>query len=140
MDNVDPKTRSVIMKSVKSKGTKLEEKVFNALRKRGIEFESHAEDLLGKPDIVIRDYKIVIFIDSCFWHGCPQHLRVPKSNIDYWQKKIERNKARDKEVTKHYTDSNWYVIRIWEHELKENFENTINNIQDFIERVKAQHK
>jgi len=132
MDTFGKEKRSQIMRAVKSKGTKLEQKVFKALRKRGLKFRTNVTSLPGKPDIAIKKYKIAIFLDSCFWHGCQLHCRMPKSNTEYWQKKIERNKKRDILITENYKQMGWNVLRIWEHELKENFESTIDKIEHFI--------
>ncbi|RZV39172.1 MAG: hypothetical protein EVJ48_05430 [Candidatus Acidulodesulfobacterium acidiphilum] len=65
--------------------------------------------------MVLKKYKTVIFVDSCFWHGCETHLRMPKTRIEYWVAKIERNKARDVEVNEYYKKIGWKLFRIWEH-------------------------
>ena len=122
-DKVSPKKRSQIMSKIKSKNTKLENKIISDLWKRGVRFKRNVASLTGKPDIAIKKYKIVIFIDSCFWHGCSQHCRMPSSNRTYWEKKIERNKERDREVTNFYKEKGWHILRIWEHELKNDYEN-----------------
>ena len=132
MDTFDKEKRSQIMRAIKSKNTKLEQKVFKALRKRGLKFRTNVADLPGKPDIAIKKYKIVIFLDSCFWHGCPLHCRVPKTNTEYWQKKIEKNRKRDWLITETYKKNRWHILRVWEHELKENLEETIDKIGKFI--------
>jgi DNA mismatch endonuclease (patch repair protein) len=132
MDTFDKKKRTQIMKAVKSKNTKLEQKVFKELRRRGLRFRTNVSNLPGKPDIAIKKYKIVIFIDSCFWHGCPLHCRMPKTNIEYWQNKIKRNRERDKLITETYKKKNWHILRVWEHELKENFDKIIDKIEAFI--------
>lgn len=72
---------------------------------------------------------MVIFIDSCFWHGCNKHLRMPNSNQKYWLEKISRNKIRDSNVNKFYKESGLGIIRIWEHEFK-NIENVILKIKE----------
>jgi len=128
MDTFDKKKRSQIMKAIKSKNTKLEQKVFKELQRRGLRFRTNVANLPGK----IKKHKIVIFIDSCFWHGCPLHCRMPKTNIEYWQNKIKKNRERDKLITKTYEKKNWHILRIWEHELKENFDETIDKIEAFI--------
>ena len=74
--------------------------------------------LTGKPDFVFPRLKIAVFLDGCFWHGCLSHCRMPSSNINYWNKKIEKNKIRDKKITKALKMKGWQVIRIWEHEIK----------------------
>jgi DNA mismatch endonuclease (patch repair protein) len=85
--------------------------------------------MLGKPDIVFPRKKVVIFLDSCFWHGCPLHLRRPSSNVEYWQAKIDRNKNRDTKVNETYAETNWRVIRFWEHELKQDFESCVDRVK-----------
>ena len=118
MNSVSKETRSKIMRSIKSKGTRLERKFYAALCSTGISgIKLHPSNVFGKPDFIHKEAKIAIFLDSCFWHGCPKHCRMPHSNIEYWQKKIERNKKRDKLVTQTLTESGWLVLRIWEHSL-----------------------
>jgi len=108
------------MCSIRSKGTKLEKKFYSALHSKGImDIDSYPKDVFGKPDFIHRKAKIAIFLDSCFWHGCSEHCRMPHSNIDYWQKKIERNKKRDALVTNTLTKNGWQVLRIWEHSLSD---------------------
>lgn len=124
------------MQSIRSKETKIEIKVANALWKRGVRFRKNVKDLIGKPDIAIKKYKIAIFIDSCFWHGCELHGHIPKNNELYWLKKISRNKERDQQVTSYYLESGWNIMRIWEHELKEDFEGTVQKITNLINQVK----
>jgi DNA mismatch endonuclease (patch repair protein) len=92
--------------------------------------------LLGTPDIAIQKCKIVIFVDSCFWHGCELHYRAPETNREYWQKKIDKNRARDLKTTEYYVNHNWHVLRVWEHELNQDFEETIKKIVDFINQYR----
>ncbi len=94
-DKVSPEVRSRTMRAVKSKDSKMEVKFRSVLWRGGLRFYKNVKSLLGKPDIVFPRKKVVIFLDSCFWHGCPLHLRLPSSNVEYWQAKIERNKKRD---------------------------------------------
>ena len=119
MDKFSKAERSRIMACVKSKNTKSTELKFIAfLKENGITGWRRNYPLIGKPDFVFPRLKIAVFIDGCFWHGCPHHCRKPSSNKDYWNLKIEKNKARDKKVTNELRLNNWKVIRIWEHELK----------------------
>jgi DNA mismatch endonuclease (patch repair protein) len=120
------------MQAIKSKGTSLEKKVCKVLWNLNFRFRTNVKDLFGKPDIAIKKYKIVIFIDSCFWHGCDKHCRLPSSNIKYWKEKINKNKQRDIEVTNYYKTKKWKIRRIWEHSLKTNFDKSINQIIKFI--------
>lgn len=118
MDRHDAVTRSRVMGAVRAAGTMLEKRVVALLLERGIsDFEMNAKDLPGRPDIVIRDSMLAVFIDSCFWHGCPQHLRMPETNVEYWEQKIIRNRERDRRVSDILGHLGWNVVRIWEHEL-----------------------
>ncbi|MDQ1147032.1 DNA mismatch endonuclease (patch repair protein) [Bacillus sp. SORGH_AS 510] len=118
MDKLTNEQRTRNMKAVKSKGTKLEEMVNKELWTRGIRYRKNNKNLLGKPDISIQKYKVVIFIDSCYWHGCEQHGSIPATNREFWVNKIKRNKERDNEVTEYYQNKGWNLLRIWEHDLK----------------------
>lgn len=118
MDTVNLKERSWIMAQVKSKGNKSTElKIVKFLREKGLKGWRRNSTLPGKPDFVYKSYKIAIFIDGCFWHGCSKHCRLPSSNREYWINKIERNKKRDKQVKKALKEKGWKAIRIWEHEI-----------------------
>jgi len=135
MDNVSKKKRSQIMRLVRSKDTKIEVEFRKTLRKLGYKFKSNVGSCFGKPDIVLEKYKTVIFIDSCFWHGCAKHCRLPSSRNKYWIDKIERNKHRDKKVNMHYKKTGWKIIRIWEHTLKDEVAATI-----FIKKILNKEK
>lgn len=138
-DNLNPLDRKKNMQAIRSTRTSLEDKVCNELWKRGYRFRRNVNGLFGKPDIAVKKYKLVIFIDSCYWHGCDIHGNVPKSNQEYWLKKLRRNKERDREVTKYYQSLGWSVLRVWEHELnKSSFEKTISEISSFIDKAKGQ--
>ncbi len=131
-DNLSKADRIKNMRAIKSSNTKLETMVCRALWHKGLRFRKNVKGLYGKPDIAIKKYKVVIFIDSCFWHGCPFHGNIPKTNREYWLKKIERNKQRDIEVTLYYKKNGWNILRVWQHDLNHNFEETINRIYSFI--------
>lgn len=126
-DRVSPETRSRLMKSVRSK-SKLEQKVCSSLWRRGLRFRKNVTDLIGKPDIAIKKYRVVIFIDSCFWHFCDLHCKLPESNKEFWKKKISRNRERDLEVIQYYIENKWHILRIWEHQLKTNYEKIIDEL------------
>jgi DNA mismatch endonuclease (patch repair protein) len=73
---------------------------------------------LGKPDFVFPKQKVVLFVDGCFWHGCPKHSNLPKNNRNFWVKKLDGNKIRDRLVTRELRKMGWKVVRVWEHELR----------------------
>jgi len=74
--------------------------------------------LPGSPDIVFVRARVAVFVDGCFWHGCPEHCRRPSSNRAYWLRKIERNMERDKLVSAELTLAGWRVVRLWEHDVR----------------------
>lgn len=120
MDTVSKKQRGKIMSKVRSKETKMEIDFRKVLWQKGLRYRKNSANYFGKPDIVLKKYKTVIFLDSCFWHGCKRHCRMPSSNKKYWIDKIERNKRRDKQVIKYYKKIGWKIIRFWGHDLKNN--------------------
>ncbi len=107
------------MSSIHSCNTKPELIVRRYLWQLGIRFRVNFKLLPGHPDIVLKKYRTCIFVNGCFWHGhnCKE-FRPPKSHINYWQKKIERNKKRDIEEQKQLAKMGWHVIVVWECELK----------------------
>ena len=133
-DNLTKEQRHKNMTHIRSTNTKIETDVTKALWNLGFRFRKNVKSLPGKPDIAIKKYKIVIFLDSCFWHKCPEHFKKPKSNLEYWEPKIKRNVERDKEINKYYKENNWHILRIWEHECKKNLNETINTLVLFIKK------
>ncbi len=106
------------MSAIRSKDTKIEISFRKMLWKNGFRYRKNSPNYFGKPDVVLKKYKTVIFLDSCFWHGCNKHFSPPASRKNYWVPKIKRNKERDKEVNRHYKKLGWKVFRIWEHDLE----------------------
>ena len=126
MDTVNQQTRSRIMACVKSKNTCPELKFRKGLFALGFRYRIHGE-LPGKPDLVFPKFKAVIFVNGCYWHGhhgCPR-FRLPTSNVDYWRKKIERNKFNDTRNIERLTDLGWRVLIAWECEINTNLEKTL---------------
>ena len=120
MDDRTPEQRSRTMAAVKSENTKLEREFLKEMvHDVRSEVELYPVDVFGKPDFVHRVSKIAVFIDSCFWHGCPEHVRMPAANKRYWARKISRNRKRDLRVTRELHASGWSVIRVWEHSLRQ---------------------
>ena len=121
-DVFDKEKRSEIMRAVKSsKNKSTEEKLIAYFKENKITGWRRNYKVYGKPDFVLPDLWIAIFVDGCFWHGHNCRNTHPEQNKEYWQRKIGRNMARDKEVTDHLERLGWNVIRIWECEfLKKN--------------------
>jgi DNA mismatch endonuclease, patch repair protein len=107
------------MSRIKGKGNKdTELAMILVLRKYHIPGWRRNQVLFGKPDFVFPKQRIALFIDGCFWHGCPIHSNMPKNNQEFWAKKLQGNKDRDRLVTKMLRKSGWKVVRVWEHEFK----------------------
>lgn len=120
MDTITPEQRSRNMAAIKGKDTKPEMTVRKYLFSRGLRYRVNNRKLPGTPDIVLKKYKTAIFINGCFWHGhdsC-KYYRLPKSNVEFWQTKIDRNKARDISTDAELAAMGWRVIRLWECEIK----------------------
>lgn len=86
---------------------------------RGLRHRVHVQplaDLRRKADIVFRDARVAVFVDGCFWHGCPAHGRTPNVNQWYWSPKLKRNIERDRDTDRRLTEAGWAVFRVWEHE------------------------
>ncbi len=119
MADVFSKTkRSQVMAAIRSNGNKATElKLASILRAHGITGWRRHQPLPGKPDFVFRRERLAIFVDGCFWHGCPKHGRKPESNQNYWNKKLARNRSRDLKVCRELRKNHWGVLRFWEHTL-----------------------
>lgn len=135
-DRVSPRNRSLIMSKIRSKETKLETSFIVWIKKKTKrKFITNVSSIRGRPDIVFPGAKVCIFIDSDFWHGWqyPRWKHLLKNN--FWREKIEKNRQRDRRVTSFLRRNNWKVIRIWEHEIKNNendLKNILNEIQQYL--------
>jgi DNA mismatch endonuclease (patch repair protein) len=116
------------MQAIRSKRTALENRVCSALWRRGLRFRRNVRTLPGCPDIAVARRRVAIFLDSCFWHGCPVHYNTPRHNADYWAAKLSRNRRRDDAVTTWYRDAGWAVVRVWEHDVRQDFEGVVERL------------
>jgi DNA mismatch endonuclease (patch repair protein) len=108
------------MAAVKSKGNRSTElKLIGILRKFHLAGWRRNQPLFGKPDFVFCREQVVVFVDGCFWHGCPKCYRRPSSSREYWDQKAQGNIARARKVDETLSNDGWTVIRIWEHELSD---------------------
>jgi DNA mismatch endonuclease (patch repair protein) len=114
----EPLSRSELMARVKSTGNKSTEiRLSKLFRASGVRGWKRRSTIYGKPDFVFPRERVAVFVDGCFWHGCPKHCRMPKANRDYWRGKIARNKKRGTSINRELRRAGWRVLRIWEHEL-----------------------
>jgi DNA mismatch endonuclease (patch repair protein) len=114
------------MSAIRSKNTVPEVILRKALFAKGLRFRIHYGK--EKIDIAFPHRKITIFVDGCFWHGCPIHSHMPKSNESYWQSKLKKNIERDRAKNKRLEAEGWKVLRFWEHEMV-NLETVVSEIQ-----------
>jgi len=113
------KKRSEVMGKIRGQGNKDTELAMIALlRKHHITGWRRHQNLMGKPDFTFPLQHLVVFVDGCFWHRCPIHATYPKNNSEFWENKLEGNKRRDRLVSRRLRALGWYVIRVWEHELR----------------------
>jgi DNA mismatch endonuclease, patch repair protein len=126
VDKISKKERSKVMSAIRSTNTKPELKLRKALFTKGYRYRIHYGK--SKIDIAFPPKKIAIFVDGCFWHGCPLHSHVPQTNVEYWRPKLQRNKERDLAVNACLQNDGWLVLRFWEHEL-DNISTVINKIE-----------
>ncbi|MBS3069537.1 very short patch repair endonuclease [Candidatus Micrarchaeota archaeon] len=125
------KKRSEIMSQIRGKNTSPERIIRKALRAEGyayrLQYGSH------KIDVAFPRKKVAVFVDGCFWHKCPVHFRMPKSNIAFWKRKIYGNAKRDKNLTRVLRKKGWRVIHVWEHELNSHPWKVLNRIKGSLE-------
>lgn len=132
MDSVSPDIRSWVMARVKSRRNRSTEWRLRAnLIRAGIRgWKLNPSDIKGKPDFAFRHKRLLVFVDGCYWHGCPQCYRRPSSNRGYWDAKVARNRLRDRKTSARLRRDGWRVLRIWEHQL--------SATESVLKKIKAQ--
>ena len=116
-DRLTPEERSHLMSLIRGKGTTPEMRLRKALWIAGLRYRLKNR-LPGRPDIIFPAAKVAVFVDGCFWHGCPLHGRIPKSNQTFWLTKFTRNIARDIAAEAALAAQGWLALRFWEHEVE----------------------
>ncbi|MGH8907486.1 MAG: very short patch repair endonuclease [Egibacteraceae bacterium] len=141
----DPAVTSRMMAAVRNKDSKAELALRRALHARGVRYRLHAKDVIGRPDLVIRKYRLAIFVDGDFWHGNAWRLRGLRrledlfpTNTEFWAAKIRRNMARDAEVTEVLQNDGWTVVRVWESDVRTDLEQTVGDVLDVIQAARRQ--
>lgn len=134
MDTHTKKQRSYNMSQIKRSNTKPEITFRKYVWSKGVRCYRVKNKIPGKPDLYFPSKKIAVFIDGCFWHKCPKCFIKPKSNNKYWDKKIERNTQRDKEIKRLLQNQNIHVIRIWEHQVNDELEKTFKKFLKIYEK------
>ena len=122
------------MQAQPRRDTKCEMAVRSAVHALGLRYRVHQRpepDLRREADLVFRKVKVAVFVDGCFWHGCPEHHSPPTTHYSWWAAKVEKNRARDEETDHLLREYGWKVVRVWEHE---NPEDAARRIQDVVLR------
>lgn len=114
-----PLTRSEVMSRIRGRDTRPELALRRLLHAAGLRFRVGLRCERSRPDVVFPRAKVAVFVDGCFWHGCPMHAVKPKTNAGFWSEKISSNKARDERQTAGLVAAGWIVLRYWEHEIEE---------------------
>jgi DNA mismatch endonuclease (patch repair protein) len=115
------------MARVRSRNTQPELRLRRELWHRGFRYRLKS-NLPGTPDLVLPKFKVAIFVDGCFWHGCPKHYRAPVTNVEFWTRKYQINIARDRHVDGKLVGQGWKVLRFWEHQISQDIEKVIAHI------------
>jgi DNA mismatch endonuclease (patch repair protein) len=127
-------SRSFLMARIRRSGTACELAVRLAVHRAGYRYRLNSgRGLPGTPDLVLRRFRLAIFVDGCFWHGCQQHGTVPKTNTQFWTAKILRNQRRDKQVDRSLKNFGWKVLRVWEHEVRTDMRRILRRITQLVE-------
>jgi DNA mismatch endonuclease (patch repair protein) len=130
VDILTPEQRSARMGRVRQTGTDIELRLRHALWAAGLRYRVKAAKFLpGRPDVVFVSAKVAVFVDGCFWHGCPFHGTRPASNAKFWAEKITRNQQRDRQVDEKLSAAGWRVLRLWEHEVKKDLAGCVSRIR-----------
>ncbi|MBL8923364.1 MAG: very short patch repair endonuclease [Myxococcaceae bacterium] len=126
----NPLSRSENMSRIRGKDTEPELILRRSLRARGLRFRNQVKTPGGKADLVIAKSKVALFVDGCFWHGCPEHYVRPRTSKEFWDTKLRENVDRDRRQTLALDAERWTVVRVWEHELREDPERVANLVVD----------
>lgn len=132
--------RSETMRRVRSEGTSCERSLLSALRRSGVRARAHsptAATLPGSPDLVFVRARVAVFVDGCFWHGCPTHCRLPATNRTYWRTKVRRNMARDRAAVLALRAAGWSVVRLWEHAVRADADASARRVMAAVRRGKC---
>lgn len=121
--------RSALMSRIRGRNTAPETILRKALWARGMRYRIHARTPVGRPDVVFPGRRVAVFIDGCFWHGCPEHYVRPRTRNEFWDAKLADNVARDRRQTLQLEAQGWRVVRVWEHEVFEALDDVVLRVQ-----------
>jgi DNA mismatch endonuclease (patch repair protein) len=132
-----PLTRSAQMSRIQGRDTEPEKRLRSALWHKKLRYRKHYKTPSGRPDVVFVGAKVAVYIDGCFWHGCPEHYVRPRSNEEFWRNKLASNIERDRRQTLELEAAGWRVVRVLEHEIYENLHEVVSRIEDLVKDREA---
>ena len=130
-DIISRAERSKLMSRVRTRDTRPELELRSRLWSRGFRYRL-TSSLPGSPDLVFGGSRVAVFVDGCFWHGCPKHGGVPQTNREFWATKLAQNSERDARVDLVLKDRGWTVLRFWEHQIYQDLESVVDTIEDVV--------
>ena len=126
--------RSAVMSAVRHENTAAEIKLCKTLWRLGLRYRKHLRVRGVRPDIVFTRCQVAVFVDGCFWHGCPVHYVSPESNKDFWRAKLEKNVARDSHARQLLEEAGWRVLRFWECEVNRELDRVANAVSEIVRK------
>ena len=137
-----PLKRSKTMAAIKGHGNiTTERRLRLALVRKGIKgWKLHPRGVAGNPDFFFPAYQIAVFVDGCFWHGCPKCGHIPKTNRAFWKEKISRTKQRDRETNTRLESEGTHVVRFWEHEVRDDINGVLFELKNLLASMKTKKK
>ncbi len=137
-DVFTPRKRSEIMSRIRGKDTGMELRIRAALWQRGLRYRVYYGPF--KIDIAFPGAKVAVFLDSCYWHGCPAHFKTPRTHTRFWREKITRNRKRDHRVTRALRARGWTVLRLWEHEIDDDLGRIVRRVKESLRLSKGSNE
>ncbi len=131
-DNLTPEQRRRCMSRVRNRDTAPEVRLRRALWSTGMRYRLGRTIERARPDLVFPGPRVAVFIDGCFWHGCPRHYSAPVSNADFWRRKVERNQERDSVTTLRLSEAGWSVLRFWECSVEQDLTRVVVEIRTVV--------
>jgi DNA mismatch endonuclease (patch repair protein) len=127
-------TRSQQMARIRGDNTRPERHLRSMMWAKGLRYRLQVRELPGRPDLVFPSFKTVVFVDGCFWHGCPDHYVRPRSRTLFWANKLRENVTRDQLQCRRLRSMGWRVLRLWEHEVLASAARTVGMLENALRR------
>lgn len=133
VDCFSEEKRREVMRAVRREDTAPEQRLRKVLWRRGFRYRKHKRIAGTRPDICFISPKVAVFVDGCFWHGCPEHYVAPVGNGDFWREKLRRNRQRDERNNRALEKAGWAVLRFWECEIRDELRGVVAKIASVLQ-------